>query len=56
MKPISQQKSVIWITFGDSLNVAGITLESLTNFLLAMSNKVKMDESEIEAILVEVLN
>ena len=55
MKPIENQKTVIWIKFGDSLNFNSISVESVTLFLLAMQNKIKMEKSEIQMMILEVL-
>ena len=55
MKPIEYQKTVIWITFGNSLNFDSISPESLAVFILAIQNKVKMDKSEVENMLLEVV-
>ena len=55
MKPLQNQKTEVWIRFGDCLNFDSISPESLASFILAMQNKVKMDKSEVENMLKEVL-
>ena len=55
LQPIKLQKTEIWIKFGDSLNFEIVSLESLTTFLLAFANKVRIQCSEIEDLLEAVL-